>query len=322
MLTKERLRAILELLPPRISVLLENTGDEIIRRVDEIRLRAQRPIAFTMAQGDVFLSRDGGFQSLPKDAVIIEAQELRETFLGLCRHSIYAYEEELRSGYLTLPGGNRVGVGGRTVVRGGEITSMAECSSLCIRIAREVKGCGDFALAYLHDGTDVHSSLIISPPMMGKTTMLRDIARQVSDGIFGAGGKRVCVVDERCEIASCHQGVPQMDVGQRTDVLDGCPKSQGMTMALRSLSPQVIVTDELGGAADSAAVMNALFSGVKVIASAHGTDIDDVLRRSDIRALVEQGAFSRYFILGDRPGTVKEVLNESLNLIYSKDAYR
>ncbi|MDP3486426.1 MAG: ATPase, T2SS/T4P/T4SS family, partial [Bacillota bacterium] len=147
-------------------------------------------------------------------------------------------------------------------------------------------------------------TLVISPPQAGKTTLLRDIARQLSDK-----GQRVCIVDERSEIAGCYNGCPQLDVGLRTDVMDGCPKAEGMLMALRALSPDVIITDEIGRAEDAAAIEEALNSGVRVIASAHGSTYEEVAARPNLSTLLQRGLFQRVVILSNRrgPGTIEYI---------------
>lgn len=303
------------MLPMRAQEALANIPKSLICKVDEIRLRANRPLMLTNGAGDYFVCPGGQLQRTSDGALQLTQDEIHQTFEAACEHSIYAFEEELRYGFLTIKGGYRVGVAGRVNVRNEKIFSLAQCSGLCFRISREVRGCADGVMPHIWDGENVHASLIVSPPMMGKTTMLRDIARQLSDGVFGQGGEKVCVVDERSEIAGSVGGVPQLDVGLRTDVLDACPKAYGLMMALRSLSPDVIVTDELGGEQDSHAVMEAAFSGVKVIASAHGHNEQDVLSRSGIQTLYSQHAFDRYIILGGQPGQVTAVLDSTLQPI-------
>ena len=155
---------------------------------------------------------------------------------------------------------------------------------------------------------------------MGKTTLLRDIARQISNGLFGKKGRKVCVVDERSELAGCVCGVPQLDVGTRTDVLDACPKARGMAMALRSLSPHVLVTDELGDDADARAVLQACYAGVKVIASVHGNDVEDIRRREGMSMLMEEGAFERMVVLGGSPGRVLSVSDGMQRRLWRRDA--
>ncbi|MBE5780590.1 MAG: stage III sporulation protein AA [Clostridiales bacterium] len=301
---------ILALLPNELSEVFSRCENRVISQITEIRLRANKPVMVTLSGGDLFLLKDGTFSTVPRGAYLTGPDEVERLFSTLSSHSLYAHEEELKEGYLTLPHGHRVGFAGRFVAEEGRIRSFAGCASINIRLAKQIKGCADGVMPYLTRDGRVLSTLIISPPMLGKTTLLRDMARQISDGIFGAGGKRVCIVDERCEIAACEKGVPQLDVGLRTDVLDGCPKSIGIMMALRTLSPQVLITDELGGKPDADAVLEAIHCGVKVIATVHGNHMEDVNKRGSIAKLMEEGAFSRYIVLSGRPGRIHGIYDE------------
>ena len=298
--------------PPTVAKALSALPLETMAEIDEVRMRCGRPLMISCGTGDVFVKSNGQTSKTPDGSLVIAPEEIKHLFQAACQHSVYAYEEEIRQGFLTLKGGYRLGLAGRITVRDGKVAALSHCGGACIRIMRELKGCADEAMRVVRPQNNVYSTLIISPPMMGKTTLLRDLTRQISNGIFGAEGKRVCLVDERAELAGCVAGIPQLDVGLRTDVLDGCPKAAGMMMALRSLSPQVLVTDELGGEEDAKAVMEAAFARVKVLATVHGQDENDLMQRHGMRLLIQERVFERYLVLGQAPGRIVKRLDQRL----------
>ena len=192
--------------------------------------------------------------------------------------SLYAYEDELRQGFLTVEGGHRSGIAGKTVIEGEKVKGISHISCSNVRVAHEKKGCADRVLPYLwEDGRFLHT-LIVSAPGCGKTTMLRDIIRQISDGEAPYPGLTGGVVDERSEIAGCYRGGAQNDVGIRTDVLDCCPKAEGMMMLIRSMSPEMVAVDELGDYEDIHAIESVIHCGCKLFATVHGSSIDDMKR--------------------------------------------
>ena len=237
----------------RVSLLALSPGLKL--RAQEIRLRTGRPVSVCFPQETCFLRAGGGtVHGIADDLLEVSRDDLDETFRILCENSVYSHENEIRNGYLTLRGGCRAGICGTAVLEDGEITGIRDVSSVCLRIARELPGCADGLLGRL--GTSICGGLLIAgPPSSGKTTILRDLARQLSNGASGIL-KKVVVVDERGEIAGCWHGVPRNDVGLCCDVLDGYPKADGILMAVRSLSPQIIVCDELGSEEETRAVGN------------------------------------------------------------------
>ena len=232
---------------------------------------------------------------------VLDAAALHRIIRRLCGDSLYAFEEELKQGYFTAQGGLRVGVCGRISVRSGAIQSVSEVSSLCIRIPREIRGCGA-ALAKLLFGKGLTSALILSPPGMGKTTLLRDLIRIASES-----GWNVAVADERRELAACWEGVPQMDVGPHTDVMDNCPKAQALPMLIRACAPQLLAVDEIGDAADAAAILDARRCGVAVLATAHAGSFADAMRRESLARMLREGAFDRMVLLGSPPGRIRGI---------------
>lgn len=274
---------LLRVLPAclRDAVLYAGTDE-----LEEIRVRTGRPVQLLYAQKErmLALTADERFCAL-----LLES---------LCEHSAFAREAELREGFLTLRGGCRVGISGRAEMRDGRIAHMAQVTSFSLRIAREHKGCARGALPMLlnANGSPV-PTLLLSPPGAGKTTLLRDAARLLSDGGTGWRGYKVALADERGELAGASGGTPLLDVGLRTDVMDGCPKAEAMERMLRSMSPEIIVTDELGSAADAEAVCRAAAGGVCVLASAHAGSIADAARKPYLAQLLNNGSFHQVLVL-------------------------
>ena len=230
--------------------------------------------------------------------VKISCSQLRKIVDSMCRGSLYAMQTSLVKGYITLRGGHRVGVCGRTVTENGTITHMTDISSVCIRIAREVVGAADEIMTYLECNGRVYNTLIISPPGGGKTTLLRDISRQLGNH------RKVCIADERSEIAACQDGVPAFDVGKFTCVMDAVPKAEGICMLLRTMSPEIIVTDETGTIEEERAIYQLINCGAKIITSAHGYNEIDLSARQYLGKLIRQGIFERIIVLGFRNGKI------------------
>ena len=199
----------------------------------------------------------------------------------------------------------------KNILNGNQIQGMKYISCINVRLAHQIKGCADPVMPYIQKKDWVAHTLIISPPRCGKTTLLRDIIRQISNGREGVPGMTVGVVDERSELAGCYQGIPQNDLGIRTDILDGCPKAEGMQMLLRSMSPSVVAVDELGGVEDFKAVEAVINCGCKLIATSHGSSLEDIARQPLFQKLLDMQVFERYILLGrqDRPGVVEGIFD-------------
>ena len=204
----------------------------------EIRLRVGRPLFLTYDGGECFLRQKD------TEPYLVTREDLKETLEYVSGYSLYAYEDEIRQGFLSVQGGHRVGVTGKVILDGNRIRGMKYISCINVRLAHEIQGCAEEVLPYIQTREQIMHTLIVSPPRCGKTTLLRDIIRQMSNGWGNISGVTVGVVDERSELAGCYQGIPQNDLGMRTDILDGCPKAEGMQMLIRSMSPVVLPITE------------------------------------------------------------------------------
>jgi stage III sporulation protein AA len=312
-----------EWLPKLIKSAIHQLSDDVRNTLEEIRIREERPLEIVYKGQYGFVTALGKVSRNPQEAIHPTREDCAKLLDVLTNHSVYSYEEELKRGFITIAGGHRVGLAGRTVLELGRVKHIRNISSFNIRIAREVLDCGKQVLPALLDLKlqRLHHTLIISPPQKGKTTLIRDLARLISYGYWGVDtnlqGLKVGIVDERSELAACARGVPTFDLGPRTDVLDGCPKAEGMMMMIRAMSPEVIVVDEIGRAEDAAAILEALHAGIRVIASAHGHDLDDISKRPVMKELIVNQVFSRYVILHNEGGTpaVQAIYDSRGNLL-------
>ncbi len=249
----------------------------------EIRIRANRPTVFVTA------TRTAALPWSP------DQQQLEALVEALSEHSLYARQDETSLGYLTLRGGHRMGICGQVRNSDGQ-SVLSRIGSVCIRIACEWNGAADVLLSQMNA---LQSVLIIGAPGSGKTTMLRDLARQLS---CGRHARQVAIIDERSELAACVAGVPQLDVGASTDVLDGLHKTDAISWLIRSMAPEIIVTDELGSEGDAVSVLDALSCGIAVCASAHGSTLQDAASRPGLAALMARRAFDLYAVLSPAGG--------------------
>lgn len=271
-------------------------------RLQEIRLRAGRPLAVSIAGKEHFVTASGRLTAYSDQAVRVLKPEIHETFRALCEYSVYSYARELREGYISLKGGARAGIAGTAVYEDFRLKSMRDISSICLRIPRQIKNCAAVLAEQTAAKTD-GGLIILGKAGSGKTTILRDMCR-----ILG-GRYRVSLIDTRGEIAGSLHGMPQFDVGLHTDVFDGMPRGEGAVMALRAMTPEYIVCDEISTEEEAMALLQVSGCGVKIIASAHAGSIDSAVSRRAVRLLADAGVFDHAALLGSStcPGELQEI---------------
>jgi len=306
--------SVLEYICLELSHPLGNIKEKYKENIEEIRLRTGMPLNIYLQGTNYFLTPDGRLSKNKGEGLIVKSEHIHKTFQLISNYSVYAFEEEIKNGFITLKGGHRVGLGGKVLYGNNGIETIRNISSLNIRIAREKIGVSDDIIQYLIDNSNfIYNTLIISPPQCGKTTLLRDIIRTLSDGasIFNGRGFKVGVVDERSELSGMYNGEPQHNIGLRTDVLDGCNKKDGTTMLIRAMSPDIIAMDEIGSVSDVEAIHESLKAGVRVIATVHGNDLKDLMSKRSLSILIEERVFGRYIFLDNSRGvgTVRDVLD-------------
>lgn len=290
-------RDIYNILPQNIRNAIGNIDNYLY--LQEIRIRTDKPLMMQNGSDEVVLDY------LP------DMNDLKTLIQRMSNYSVYAFDEELKQGFITIKGGHRVGICGACVIEDSKIKTIKSISSINIRICREITGCSDGIMTQVVRDANVINTIIISPPKCGKTTLIRDIARNLSNGMesINLKGKKVCIIDERSEICACYNGIPQLDVGIRTDVLDECPKSEGIMMAIRSMSPEVIVCDEIGTYKEIESIMMALNSGVSLITTIHGFGVEDLYKRDVFKEILSNNVFERAIVLSSREkaGTVQYI---------------
>lgn len=291
------IRDINNILPQSIK---EAVGDiQKYESLQEIRIRIDKPLIIQNGLKEIILNY------LPN------IEDLKGTIQRMSNYSVYAFDEELKQGFITIKGGHRVGICGGCVIENGKIKTIKSISSINIRICREIIGCSDNIMSYILSDNDVINTIIISPPKCGKTTLIRDITRNISSGMksFNINGKKVCIIDERSEIGACYNGIPQLEVGSRTDILDCCPKSEGIMMAIRSMSPDVIICDEIGTYKEMDSILMALSSGVKLLTTIHGFGIEDLYNRDVFKEVLNNKVFERGIVLSGKhkAGTIQYI---------------
>jgi len=312
---------VLEYLPKHIRQMVKKLPHDTLRDIEELRLRLGKPLSVAGCGIEFFLCFDGS--TIEANAYQVTQEDLKSSLQLVCNFSIYSVEEELRNGFVTISGGHRVGVCGRAVMEKGRIKTLKDVSFMNFRVAKEILGASDKAIGYLIRSPDsIYNTLIISPPQCGKTTLLRDMVRRLSSGSPGHNlrGMKVSLVDERSEIAACSMGIPRNDVGIRTDVLDGCPKAEGIIMMIRSMSPDVVATDEIGRREDADAILDAVNAGVKIVTTIHGSSMADFQNKQDL-SKIQKGVFERYIVLSRKNGvgTLETVLDGKFNILYERN---
>lgn len=305
----EELKSILQYFPNNIKeTILQAISISLGEFVEEIRIRQSRPITLKIGQEVMVLEH------------VITKEEINEIFERICENSIYSYKKEICEGFITIKGGHRVGITGTAVIDE-KIKNINYISSLNFRIAREKKGSSKEIIKHVINQNEntIFNTLIISPPGGGKTTVLRDILRNLSNGIkeLNFSPKVVGLVDERGEIAATYKGESQKDVGIMTDVMSNFPKSIGMKMLIRSMSPQIIACDEIGGIEDIQAIKVAICSGVKGIFTAHGRNLEELIQNPELNHLITENIIEKVIQLSmQKKGTAEKIFDlKNLNMI-------
>ncbi len=292
------MQEVLTLLPGTISERVLALPQDLVEKIEEIRVRTNRVLEITARGKPYFIS------------YTVTEEDSEQLINKLSRHSFYTLEEELKRGYITIEGGHRVGLAGKVILEAGKVKGIRHLSSFNIRIAKQKIGIAESIFPYVYENGWKHT-MIIGSPQTGKTTLLRDLARIISSGIPDKGIPpfKVGIVDERSEIAGCVNGIPQLEFGPRVDVLDACPKAEGMMMLIRSMSPDVLIVDEIGRLEDGQAIQEAVNAGITLIMTTHGASFMEVKKRPVMKEVINLQTIERFVELrrGEEPGLVHQV---------------
>lgn len=297
--------------------ILKNVDKNLASKIEEIRLRIGKPLMIYAEGEDLYIDKSGKTykEDLKTENIyIVSSDNINKTFQIVSNYSIYSVQEELKQGFITIKGGHRIGLIGKGIYNEDTLSSIKDISSINIRISKQIIGASKDVMKYIvRNSNDIYNTLLVSPPKCGKTTILRDAIRNISNGMdkYNTRGLKVGVVDERSEIAGMYNGQPQNDLGNRTDILDACYKYDGMMILLRSMSPDVIATDEIGHEMDIKAIYQAMQSGVKVISTAHGAGLEDIKNKLNLKDIIENKIFERIIVLDNSRGigTIKDVID-------------
>ena len=300
----ENFRSAVNYISKNLKSILDKLPQEIIENTYEIRLRTQRPLSLTTKDGTVFVKKNSDISFRSDNAVLCTHEDVKDTFNRICSFSLHAFQKYINNGYIPMENGNRAGICGTAVCDRDAITSVKDVSSINIRISREVIGCADEFL--LRTGIIGESFIIAGPPSSGKTTLIRDIVRQISSG-WGGKYIRTALIDERREISGMIYGIPTNNIGITCDVLDSYPKCEAIDIAVRTLSPQVIVCDEVSTCSEIEAIKRGINCGAHFIVTVHAGSEEELYSRKQIEELLRTYSFSKIFLLGSGENTGKIV---------------
>lgn len=314
---ENRVFEILAYMPDNLKAVMQRVLELSADSLEEVRFRMGRPLIVGTSGGNLAVKADGTLSESINGAYEVTEGDIHRIFQAICENSVYAYIDEIRQGFITIRGGHRVGFAGRAAAPSGRVENFREISSLNFRVAREVIGAADDIINDIYAEKGVVNTLLVAPPLVGKTTMLRDIARQISNS-----GIKVGIADDRGEIAAMYHGAMQNDVGLQTDVIDGAPKAESVIMLLRSMAPQVIISDEIATSADVEAISQAFGTGVGVIASAHGGSFEEVASRNLLQPLFAEGGFGQVIVLSRSKNGLSEEIKATRHLVDPHRAVR
>lgn len=298
---------ILRYFPDNIRVVLENEINNNLV-IEEIRIRNSKPIILKLNNSEKIIN------------YIVQTEDVLKILQSICENSIYSYQNQICEGFITIKGGHRIGITGSAVIENNQVKNLNYISNLNFRIARQIIGCSNNIIKEIinKEENTIYNTLIVSPPGAGKTTLLRDIIRNLSNGTEEITGKNIGVVDERGEIAAMYKGIPQNDLGIRTDIIENIKKSVGMKMLIRSMAPEIIVADEIGSKEDVQEINYAVCSGIKGIFTAHGNSLEDLKLNPAIAELIEKNIFERLLFLDkNNKGKVNKIYAlDKINKVY------
>lgn len=310
---------LLKIFGENLKQIIQSLKREFLEEIEEIHIRVEKPLFIFAQRKEYLIRKDGSITDKIEESYFPKKEDIQHILERASRYSLYAFSEEVKNGFLTIEGGHRIGIVGRAVVENGTVKTIQNISALNIRISHEVKGCSDVVLRYVIENKNFYNTLLVSPPACGKTTLLRDMIRQLSNGKEGFfEGQTVGVADERGEIAGCYKGVAQNDVGIRTDILDCCPKAEGMLMLVRSMSPRIIAVDEIGKKEDFIAIESIVNAGIQLLCTIHGNDLEDVKKREILGNMIKNGVFHSIVVLSakKRVGEIQTIYNRNLEIVY------
>ena len=298
---------ILRYFPDNIRVVLEKEINNNLV-IEEIRIRNSKPIILKLNNSEKIIN------------YIVQTEDVLKILQSICENSIYSYQNQICEGFITIKGGHRIGITGSAVIENNKVKNINYISNLNFRIARQIIGCSNNIIKEIinQEENTIYNTLIVSPPGAGKTTLLRDIIRNLSNGTEELTGKNIGVVDERGEIAAMYKGIPQNDLGIRTDIIENIKKSEGMKMLIRSMTPEIIVADEIGSKEDVQEINYAVCSGIKGIFTAHGNSLEDLKLNPAIAELIDKNIFERLLFLDkNNKGKVNKMYAlDKINKVY------